>query len=49
MQDNGFDVQICGFGLSARYHAENECCSLSKMQEATRILAHVISRLEASS
>jgi acetylornithine deacetylase len=46
LQDEGFDVQIVGYGLSERYHAEDECCSLAKMAQATQILSTVISRLE---
>jgi len=31
LQLNGFDIQMIGFGLSARYHADNEYCLLSDM------------------
>ncbi len=41
MQDEGFDVQIAGYGLSAKYHADNECASISKLKEATKILSKV--------
>lgn len=42
MQDNGFDVQISGYGLSSRYHADNECASISKLKEAVRIIGKVL-------
>lgn len=45
MQENGYDLQICGFGKSSKYHAQNESCSLSDMKNASRILAHVIYQL----
>ncbi|CAN0104961.1 unnamed protein product, partial [Phaeothamnion confervicola] len=48
MQDNGYDVQICGYGLSSKYHAENECCSLEAMRQATQILARVVKGVEAA-
>jgi hypothetical protein len=31
MQEDGFDVQVCGFGLSSVYHGDNEYCKLSDM------------------
>ncbi|CAM9110058.1 unnamed protein product [Discosporangium mesarthrocarpum] len=46
LQDQGFDVQICGYGLSSRYHAENEYCTISGMAQAVKILAGVILRLD---
>ncbi|CAN0024982.1 unnamed protein product [Ascophyllum nodosum] len=46
LQDQGYDVQICGYGLSSRYHAENEYCSLEAMGNAVKVLAGVIARLE---
>jgi len=48
LQDNGFDVQISGYGLSSRYHAENEYAELEDMKRGTRILSRVISILEES-
>lgn len=41
LQDQGFDVQISGYGISARYHADNECASLSSFKNATKILSKV--------
>lgn len=46
MQESGFDLQICGYGLSHKYHAENESASLSKLKAAVRILAKVLSTVE---
>jgi acetylornithine deacetylase len=46
MQDNGFDVQIVGYGLSSRYHAENEYCQLSDMVKAVQIMSKILLRLE---
>lgn len=48
LQDNGFDVQISGYGLSSRYHADNECASLNSLKEASKIIAKVIAGLETS-
>eukprot|EP01038_Epipyxis_sp_PR26KG_P006675 gene6675-9157_t len=39
LQDNGFDVQIAGYGISSRYHADNESASLNSFKQATRIIA----------
>jgi acetylornithine deacetylase len=41
LQDQGFDVQISGYGLSTKYHADNETASLSALQKATRIISTV--------
>jgi hypothetical protein len=41
LQDQGFDVQISGYGLSTKYHADNEAASLSALQKATRIISTV--------
>lgn len=46
LKDLGFDVQICGFGLSHKYHAENEAASLQGMKNAAKILARVMAILE---
>lgn len=48
LQDQGFDVQISGYGMSARYHADDECASLTSLQNATRIISNLISILEKS-
>lgn len=41
LQDHGFDVHISGYGISSRYHADNEAASLSSLKNATKILANV--------
>ncbi|XP_074317751.1 acetylornithine deacetylase-like [Silene latifolia] len=46
LQDQGFDVQTCGYGLTATYHARNEYCFLSDMCEGYRVFASVITQLE---
>mmetsp|Transcript_13777 Transcript_13777/g.30386 ORF Transcript_13777/g.30386 Transcript_13777/m.30386 type:complete len:437 (-) Transcript_13777:1289-2599(-) len=46
LQDQGFDVQISGYGISSRYHADNEAASLSNLKDATRIISTVISIME---
>ena len=43
MQDQGFDIQINGFGISKTYHADNEYALLSDMQDAFQILLRAIS------
>ncbi|KAI4303317.1 hypothetical protein MLD38_038963 [Melastoma candidum] len=46
LQDEGFDVQTAGYGLTATYHAKNEYCLLSDMCQGYRVFASVISQLE---
>jgi acetylornithine deacetylase len=41
LQDSGFDVMISGYGMSSKYHADNEAASLSHFKEATQIIANV--------
>jgi acetylornithine deacetylase len=47
MQAAGFDLQICGYGLSSVYHGLNEYCNLSDMQAAMRIFSAVIDTINA--
>jgi acetylornithine deacetylase len=47
LQDQGFDVQISGYGMSSKYHADNEAASLTSFQKATKIISTIISILEA--
>lgn len=42
LQDQGFDVQISGYGISSRYHADNETASLSAYKQATKIVANIV-------
>ncbi len=48
MQKAGFDLQISGYGLSSRYHADNEYCKLSDMKDAFAILIRLISANDAA-
>eukprot|EP00008_Paramoeba_atlantica_P013413 CAMPEP_0201487680 /NCGR_PEP_ID=MMETSP0151_2-20130828/15104_1 /ASSEMBLY_ACC=CAM_ASM_000257 /TAXON_ID=200890 /ORGANISM="Paramoeba atlantica, Strain 621/1 / CCAP 1560/9" /LENGTH=440 /DNA_ID=CAMNT_0047872801 /DNA_START=59 /DNA_END=1381 /DNA_ORIENTATION=+ len=48
LQQEGFDVQICGYGKSEVYHGDNEYCLLSDMKNATLILSKVIQSLNVS-
>lgn len=47
MQNDGFDIQIAGYGFAARYHADNECASVSELGKATKIVARICSLLES--
>jgi acetylornithine deacetylase len=46
MQDEGFDIQIVGYGLSSKYHADNECASLTDLKNACLIVAKISAMLE---
>lgn len=46
MQQAGFDIQLCGFGLMSVYHGVNEYCTLSGMQKAHEVLVRIVSLLE---
>jgi len=41
LQDEGFDVMISGYGMSSKYHADNEAASLKHFKDATVIMANV--------
>ncbi len=41
LQDSGFDVMITGYGLSSKYHADNEAASLKDLKNATCIISNV--------
>eukprot|EP00743_Colponemidia_sp_Colp-15_P003097 GILK01003347.1.p1 GENE.GILK01003347.1~~GILK01003347.1.p1 ORF type:complete len:440 (-),score=74.92 GILK01003347.1:215-1534(-) len=43
LQDKGFDVQLVGYGVSEKYHFDDEYCRLSDMKTAMKILAEVLS------
>ena len=49
LQDKGFDVMISGYGMSAKYHADNESASLTDLKRASQILGKVIYGLEKGS
>ena len=44
MQQNGFDIQLIGFGLMSTYHADDEYCSLADMKDAAKILGRTIAK-----
>ncbi|OIW10884.1 hypothetical protein TanjilG_27830 [Lupinus angustifolius] len=46
LQDDGFDVQICGYGIMATYHAQNEYCLFTDMSQGYRVFTNIISQLE---
>lgn len=46
MKDKGFDLQIAGYGLSVKYHADNEYASLSGLKKATKVIAKLAHKLE---
>ena len=48
LQENGFDVQISGYGISSKYHADNESASLEGLKKATKIIASLVAILESS-
>ena len=48
LQDNGYDVQISGYGFSNRYHADNEAVSLNNMKDAFKIVRTTVGILEES-
>lgn len=45
LQESGFDVQICGFGRMAAYHANDEFAQLSEFLEGARVIFNVINLL----
>lgn len=47
LQEQGFDMQISGYGISAKYHADNESASLASFKDASKIISKVISIMEA--
>jgi len=47
MQKQGFDIQLCGFGLMSVYHGVNEYCTLTDMQKAHEVILRVICLLES--
>jgi len=46
MKDEGFDIQITGFGLSSVYHGDNEYCLLSDMCNAFKVLHQIAVEME---
>ncbi|CAI8589044.1 unnamed protein product [Vicia faba] len=46
LQDEGFDVQSCGYGLTETYHANNEYCLFTDMSQGYQVLGSIITQLE---
>jgi acetylornithine deacetylase len=46
LQDSGFDVQCCGFGCMAAYHANDEYGFLSDFQKGFKVAGAVVEKLE---
>jgi len=46
LQQEGFDLQIAGYGLSAKYHGINEFCSVDDMEKGYLIFQKVIQNLD---
>lgn len=46
LQEEGFDVQTCGYGLMATYHAKNEYCLFEDMSQGYGVFASIIAQLE---
>jgi acetylornithine deacetylase len=41
------DVQLCGFGLSSTYHADNEYALLSDMKDGYQVFCRILGALNA--
>ena len=41
LQEHGYDIQLCGFGQSSKYHATNESASLDGFVKAAKIITKV--------
>lgn len=46
LQEEGFDVQISGYGIMDTYHAKNEYCLFSDMSQGFQVFVNIISQLE---
>jgi len=47
MKKEGFDLQLCGFGLMAVYHGIDEYCTLTDMKTAYEVVARMTALLES--
>lgn len=47
LQDEGFDIQVVGYGLMSKYHADNECAKLSDFKNGLTILSKTIDTIES--
>lgn len=48
MQKQGFDIQLCGFGLMSVYHGINEYCEVKDMEKAYEVILRTVCLLEAA-
>mmetsp|Transcript_95449 Transcript_95449/g.267345 ORF Transcript_95449/g.267345 Transcript_95449/m.267345 type:complete len:219 (+) Transcript_95449:1-657(+) len=48
MQKQGFDIQLCGFGVMSVYHGVNEYCTFEDMRKAHEVLLRIVCLLESS-
>eukprot|EP00929_Paragymnodinium_shiwhaense_P085060 TRINITY_DN45523_c0_g1_i1.p1 TRINITY_DN45523_c0_g1~~TRINITY_DN45523_c0_g1_i1.p1 ORF type:complete len:539 (+),score=119.35 TRINITY_DN45523_c0_g1_i1:98-1714(+) len=48
MQKEGFDIQMCGFGLMSVYHGVNEYCEMDHMTKAYEVLLRIVCLLEST-
>ena len=48
LQEAGLDLQLIGFGLSNVYHANDEYCLLSDMEDGMKVLARFMFHMEQS-
>jgi acetylornithine deacetylase len=46
LQDEGFDVQMMGFGAMSVYHANNEYCSLAAFKQGLQLLVQLVRVLQ---
>ncbi|XP_072962035.1 acetylornithine deacetylase-like [Typha angustifolia] len=46
LQDQGFDVQLTGYGINDVYHANDEYCLFSDMSQGYEVFVRIISKLE---
>mmetsp|Transcript_73131 Transcript_73131/g.145041 ORF Transcript_73131/g.145041 Transcript_73131/m.145041 type:complete len:498 (-) Transcript_73131:49-1542(-) len=48
MQEQGFDIQICGFGHMSVYHGVNEYCTIAEMQKGYEVILRTVCLLEVA-
>jgi len=48
LQNEGFDIQITGYGKQSVYHGDNEYCLLSDMKNAAKILSKIVDKLNTT-
>jgi len=47
LKDDGFDVQVTGFGRMDAYHAVNEYAVMSEFVQGSQVITRVIANLDA--